>query len=96
MDSRKEANRYNELIEMEKASLISDLRLQRHFNLLGAFTRPNGEKIRGIDYVADFTYIDKDGKLVIEDVKSEITRKNPVYVMKKKMMADKGLYITEV
>lgn len=38
----------------------------------------------------------KDGKLVIEDVKSEITRKNPVYINKKKMMADKGLFITEI
>lgn len=95
MDSRKEANRYNELIEMEKASQISDLKLQHHFSLQGTFTTPQGEKIRGIEYVADFTYM-KDGKLVIEDVKSEITRKNPVYVMKKKMMAAKGLYITEI
>lgn len=36
-------------------------------------------------YVADFTY-EQDGKLVAEDVKSKMTRKLPVYAIKRKMM----------
>ena len=55
----------------------------------------DGEKIRGMDYVADFTYMDGN-TLVIEDVKSEATRKDKVYQLKKKLMADKGFTITEV
>ena len=94
-DSRKEANRYNELVSMQKASQIANLRLQVHFSLMGAFTTSEGVKVRGIEYIADFTY-EQDGKLVIEDVKSEATRKDPVYVMKKKLMAAKGHMIKEV
>lgn len=94
-DSRKEADRYNELMMMQKASKIANLRLQVHFSLMGSFTTCEGVKVRGIEYVADFTY-EQDGKLVVEDVKSEATRKDPVYVMKKKLMADKGYMIKEV
>ena len=39
---------------------------------------------------------DKNGRFMIEDVKSEITRKNPVYRLKKQLMAQQGYFITEV
>jgi len=35
--------------------------------------------------VADFRYIE-DGKEVVEDVKSVITKKHPVYALKKKLL----------
>jgi hypothetical protein len=95
-DSRKEANRYRELIELQKASQISNLRLQVHYTLQGAFMTPKGEKVKGIEYIADFTYTTKDGEFVIEDVKSDSTKKNPVYRMKRKMMMAQGHRITEV
>ena len=44
-----------------------------------------GHKIREIAYVADFVY-EENGAKVVEDVKSPITRKNPIYKLKKKMM----------
>jgi len=39
---------------------------------------------------------DKDGNTVIEDVKSEATKKDKTYVIKKKLMGSKGLFIREV
>lgn len=83
------------LKELQEAGGISNLKLQQHFQLQGTFKTPEGETVRGIEYIADFTYM-VGSTLVIEDVKSEITRKNPVYTMKKKMMADKGYHIQEI
>ena len=37
-------------------------------------------------YTADFVYRDKDGNMVVEDVKSEITRKEADYVLRRKLM----------
>lgn len=55
-----------------------------------------GKTIREIAYVADFVYME-NGKQVVEDVKSDITRANPVYKIKKKMlMYVHGIEITEV
>jgi len=53
---------------------------------------------KAIEYVADFVYIDnKTGKTEVVDVKSPITRKNPVYILKKKMMfALNGITIKEI
>ena len=48
-------------------------------------------------YVADFRYVrTADGVRVIEDVKSEITRKDKTYRLKAKIMAAMGLPVTEV
>ena len=79
-DSKKEAKRYTELLTLERAGLIKDLRLQDKFQ----FTM-NGEKLSS--YYADFTYINTStGEFIVEDVKSDVTRKLPVYRLKKKMM----------
>lgn len=95
-DSKKEMYRYLELKGLEDAGLIVDLKLQHHFTLSESFRRPDGELIRKIEYVADFTYFDSEGKFVVEDVKSEATRKNPVYSLKKRLMANEGYKIREV
>lgn len=83
------------LKDLQEKGGISNLKLQHHFQLQGTFKTPEGETVRGMEYVADFTYM-VGSTLIIEDVKSEITRKNPVYTIKKKLMADKGFKITEV
>lgn len=83
-DSVKEANRYAELRLLEKAGWISDLEMQKPFELQPAFLH-DGKKIQPIKYIADFTYL-CDGKPVVEDVKSPATRKDKVYQLKKKMM----------
>ena len=96
-DSKKERKRFLELKGMMDAGLITDLRLQHHFTLQEAWISPQNEKIGKIEYVADFTYkIAETGEFCVEDVKSEITKKNPAYIMKKKLMADKGYMIQEV
>ena len=96
-DSKKEAARYAELKWLEDIRAISDLKLQVPFELQPGFKDRKGKRHRAITYVADFTYYDCDkGEEIIEDVKSPATRKNPVYRLKKKMMAYKGYEITEV
>lgn len=94
-DSKKEARRYMELRQLEVAGKISDLKLQHTFTLQESFKTEEGKKIEAIKYIADFTY-NEDGKFIVEDVKSDITRKNPVYRMKNKMMAERGYIIREV
>ena len=83
-DSNKEANRYKELLIMEKAGYIKELELQKKFELI-----PNqkiGKKVveRAVNYVADFYYYDNLGKkYCVEDTKGFRT---PDYIIKRKLM----------
>lgn len=78
-DSIKEKNRYIELKLLERAGVIKDLKLQYEFELQSAFIL-NKKKIRKISYIADFYYFDnKLNDYVVEDVKSEITKKDKTY-----------------
>lgn len=95
-DSKHEMFRYSELKLLLRAGEISDLELQKPFELQEAFIDADGVRQKPIYYRADFVYKNKDGKMIIEDAKSEATRKDKVYRMKKKMMAYKGLMIREV
>lgn len=83
-DSAKEARRYHELKLLEYAGQIQKLELQPRFVLQEKFKR-DGQTHRKIEYVADFRYIE-DGKTIVEDVKSAITKKHPVYALKKKLL----------
>lgn len=98
-DSKKEAQRYAELRMMELAGEIKDLKCKSQYPFI-----VEGGKI--CSYIADFEYlkffqantpIGGNGicvshglSRVVEDVKSEITRKNPAYRIKKKLM--KAIY----
>ena len=96
-DSTKEANRYMELKFLLATHKIRDLELQKPFILQESFQGKDGKWVRDIRYIADFYYFDNEkDEWVIEDVKSSATKDNAVYKLKKKMMAYKGLYITEV
>ncbi len=95
-DSRKEAQRYSYLKVMEHSGVIRQLKLQVVFPIV-----VNGVKI--CKYICDFQYDQRHGKDVywfepiVEDVKSEFTRKLPVYRIKKKLMkAIHGIEIREV
>lgn len=94
-DSRKEADRYIELLWLLKANQITDLRRQVSFELIPAI-RENGRTVqRATHYIADFVY-QQDGQTVVEDVKSPAT-KTPLYQMKKKLMRwQYGIDIQEV
>ena len=90
--SKKEARRYGELRMLERAGHLSDLKVQPRFDL-----SVNGSKVCA--YVGDFEYLQPAGsaRRVVEDVKSEITRKHPVYRIKNKLFkALMGFEITEV
>lgn len=95
-DSKKEGRRYLELLDKFKSGEISDLRLQTQFTLIEGFKTPTGENVKPERYIADFTYFE-NGQFVVEDVKSEATRKKDVYRIKKKQMLDiYGIQIREV
>lgn len=104
-DSQKEARRYDELLIMEQAGQIRDLRLQPQYTLQESYVTPDGDRIRAIRYVADFSYqerrlgaggINESWHKVVEDVKSTATRTRE-YELKRKMMMDlRGIRIREV
>lgn len=86
-DSKKEAKRYIQLKQMEKAGLIKKLQLQVPFVLVDKSCYG-----REIKYVADFVYIE-NGAEIVEDVKGV---KTPVYRLKKRLMAERyGIKIKE-
>jgi hypothetical protein len=83
--SKKEASRYRQLVLLEKAKAIQDLKLQVAFPLIR-----RSRWGREIKYVADFTYYE-DGVLVVEDTKGFRT---DVYKLKKRLMGE--LYGIEI
>ena len=89
-DSMAEAKRYVLLQDMEKAGQISHLTLQPKYQLL-----VEGSLIG--HYIADFEYLNKTGQLIVEDVKSTFTRKDPLYRRNRKhMLAQYGIEVMEV
>jgi hypothetical protein len=94
-DSAREADRYAELLLLQRAGKISDLRLQVKYVLIPAqyeyYERygKNGKRLKDgkrcvekeCAYIADFEYIE-DGKKVVEDVKGFRTKE---YLLKRKL-----------
>lgn len=82
-DSKREAQRWQELRLMERAGRITDLRRQVKFVLIPSQRGEDGKVIeKQVAYIADFVYL-KDGKTVVEDSKGYRTE---AYRLKKKMM----------
>ena len=79
-DSKREYKRFLYLLELEKEEKISHLDRQVKFELL-----PKQKGERAITYLADFVYLD-NGVLVVEDVKSKITKKQTDYIIKRKLI----------
>ena len=93
-DSKRERNRYKELVLLKNAGIISSLELQKKFELQPSYKK-NGKTIRSISYIADFYYYDNVKKqYIVEDTKGV---KTDVYKIKKKMFEYKyNLTITEL
>ena len=87
-DSKKERERWNELRLLERAGAITKLQRQVPFEIIPSQYRDGKCIERAAKYIADFTYYE-NGELVVEDVKSEITRKNKDYILKRKLMLEK-------
>lgn len=81
--SRKESNRYFELKMLQRIGGIYDLELQPKFEIISNVIW-NHKTLRKRYYIADFTYYE-NGNKIVEDVKSVITRKNPVYTLKRQL-----------
>lgn len=95
-DSRREARRYSELKLLERAGQITDLELQKVYELIPAqyetYARygKKGQRIKdgrrclekSCTYIADFVY-KENGQTIVEDTKG---MKTEVYNIKRKMM----------
>ena len=81
-DSAKEARRWSELLLLERAGVIQNLRRQVKYELIPS-QRIGGKVVeRACSYVADFVY-EEEGKTVVEDTKGY---KTPEYIIKRKLM----------
>lgn len=107
-DSKKEARRYAELKMLLKAGEITELEMQKPFELIPAqfesFPRygKNGKRLtdgkhcieKSCVYKADFVYKNKAGETVVEDVKGLRTKD---YIVKRKLMLYiHGIRIVEI
>lgn len=108
-DSIHEADRYKELLMLEKAGKIKDLRLQVVYELIPAqyetferYSDKTGKRLKdgtrclekACSYAADFVYLNQSGELVVEDAKGHKTKE---YRIKKKLMLHvHGIRIHEV
>ena len=95
-DSRKEARRYQELLLLQRAGVIQDLKMQVKYILIPAqyetFERygKNGQRLKDgqrvlekeCSYLADFVYTE-NGKEIVEDKKGVKTKD---YIIKRKLM----------
>jgi len=76
-DSKKEANRYQELKLLQKAGDISDLKLQQSYTIIVG-------DVKVCRYISDFTYIkNNSSESVCEDCKGFRTQ---TYIIKRKLM----------
>ena len=81
-DSKREYQRYLQLLHLQEEGFISDLKRQVPFILLPKQTDANKKSLRELKYIADFTY--KEGsREVVEDCKGYRTSE---YKIKKKLM----------
>jgi len=80
-DSHAEANRYTELKMLLQAKEIFDLQVHPTFVIWKMRNQATGKEEK-IKYIADFSYTEKDGTNVVEDVKGV---KTAVYKIKRKM-----------
>lgn len=88
--SMKEAKRYGQLVFLQKAGEITDIEPHPTYEM----------EIGGAHfckYTPDFRYRTKAGELVIEEVKSSGTRRDPAYRLRKKACElFHGLSVTEI
>ena len=109
-DSRKEASRWIELNLLAMAGDITDLERQKKYVLIPAqyesYERysKKGKRLkdgvrlveREVTYIADFVYKDKDGKVIVEDTKSDGTRTKEYKIKRKLMLFMWGIRVKEI
>lgn len=92
-DSKREQRRWSELLLLERAGAIQNLRRQVKYELIPS-QRIAGKVVeRAVSYIADFVYAE-DGVEVVEDTKGF---KTPDYIIKRKLLLWRyGIRIREV
>lgn len=91
-DSKKEAKRYSELVDLKERGAIKNLKTQVKFELI-----PKQDGERACSYIADFVYRDAENNLVVEDVKGSKKTLTDSYKIKKKLMLNvHGIRIREI
>lgn len=92
--SRKELHRYEELLLLEKAGQIHNLRREVKYLLIPCqreIVWKNGKPRQGkviereCSYIADFVY-EENGQTIVEDVKGGSATKTDAYIIKRKLM----------
>ena len=96
-DSQKEYRRYRELLLLQRAGAITDLKRQVEYILIPAQREADKVGVRGgiikgktiekaVKYIADFVYTE-NGKTIVEDVKGyKQSTAYAVFVIKRKLM----------
>lgn len=94
-DSKREANRYAELLLLSRSGKITGLQRQVKFELIPAQKDENGKCAeRAVCYIADFVYQYESRQTVVEDTKGVRTKE---YIIKRKLMLYKyGIKIKEI
>ena len=88
-DSKAESARWLELLLLERVGEITELERQVEYELI-----PKQKGERAVKYIADFRYVDHEGKTVVEDTKGV---KTPVWIIKRKLMLRvHGIRVREV
>lgn len=84
-DSKKEAQRCNELTMLLRLGKIENLEIQKRYTLIPARKYNGMPSERKCEYVADFVYSEGD-KLIVEDTKGYKTKD---YIIKRKLFKDR-------
>lgn len=105
-DSAKERDRYIVLCSRQQQGIISDLKIQVEYIVIPTLytiqTKVLKTKTKQVQrtfatatkYIADFVYSDKNGNMVVEDVKGSKHTITPEFRLKQKLM--KHVYNIEV
>lgn len=101
LDSKREYNRYCELLLLVKGGYISELKVHPCYPIIigGVPVRVISKRYstlgRQMVYIADFSYTEK-GEQKIEDVKMQSGHRTEVYKIKRALMRAMGYKIREI
>ena len=91
-DSQTEYNRFLYLKSMENRGVIFELTKQVRFEIVQQKTKTKEVQVvveRATHYTADFSYVNSEGKTIIEEVKSKATKKARDYSLRRKLVLHK-------
>lgn len=85
-DSGLERTRYYQLCVRRNLGHISELQVHAPTYVVhDGYKRQSGKAVAAITYTPDFTYIDEEGRFVVEDVKSPQTARTEGFVLRRKL-----------